>query len=80
MLPGDIAGVVMGMGVRAPCNKYALSVSFGSEGFSPALARVFNHVSVLWAYRVFKWLTKRKHYSVVQCSTAIDPLSIAIYI
>ncbi len=47
MLPGDIAGVVMGMGVRAPCNKYALSVSFGSEGFSPALARVFNHVSVL---------------------------------
>ena len=35
------------MGVRAPCNKYALSVSFGSEGFSPALARVFNHVSVL---------------------------------
>ncbi len=52
MLPGDIAGVVMGMGVRAPCNKYALSVSFGSEGFSPALARVFNHVSVLWAYSV----------------------------
>ncbi len=46
-LPGDIAGVVMGMGVRAPHNKYALSVSFGSEGFSPALARVFNHVSGL---------------------------------
>ncbi len=47
MLPGDIASVVMGMGVRAPDNSFALCVSFGSHGFSPAVARVFNLVSLL---------------------------------
>ena len=45
-IPGDIAGAVMGFGLRAPSNKYALDVSFGSLGFSLALARVFVLVSV----------------------------------
>ncbi len=36
----------MGLGFRAPTNKLAISISFGSYGFSDVLVRVFKKVRI----------------------------------
>ena len=40
----------MGFALRAPNNEYVMDISFGSQGFLPALARVFSHVRALLCY------------------------------